>query len=145
MPNMRDEVRKPLKEMKWEKAEGSNDVVIEMKEAAGDFGVRKVTNLEARIYNTGEVPLKMRESVMMAIPKNPEAGDCKRHRTINLTSQIRKVVLRVIRKRINAKIEERVDDKQYGFRKGKDTRNAIFILRMLIERALEIQIDIYLC
>ena len=46
---------------------------------------------------------------------------------------------------MNGKIEERLDEKQYGFRKGKGTRNAIFVLRMILERSLEMQKDIYLC
>ena len=58
---MEDEVHQALKEVKREKAEGSDCVVIEMMEAAGDLGVRKVKKLANRIYNTGEIPLKMRE------------------------------------------------------------------------------------
>ena len=140
-----DEVRQALKEMKREKAEGSDGVVSEMLEAAGDFGIGKLTRLANRIYDTGDIPVKMRESVLIALPKKPGAVDCEKHRTICLASQIGKVILRVIRKRMNGKIEERLDEKQYGFRKGKGTRNAIFILRMILERALEMQKDIYLC
>ena len=40
---------------------------------------------------------------------------------------------------------ENVDEKQYEFRRGKGTRNAIFVLKMIIERAIEMQKDLYLC
>ena len=38
-----------------------------------------------------------------------------------------------------------MDEKQYGFRKGKGTRNAIFVLRTVIERAIEKQKDLFMC
>ena len=38
-----------------------------------------------------------------------------------------------------------MDNVQYGFKKGKGTRNGKFILRMLIERAIEMQRKVYLC
>ena len=38
-----------------------------------------------------------------------------------------------------------MDEEQYGFRKGKGTRNATFVLRTVIERAIEKQKDLYLC
>ena len=40
---------------------------------------------------------------------------------------------------------ENVDEMHYGFRQGKGTRNAIFVLKMIFERALEVQKHIYLC
>ena len=43
------------------------------------------------------------------------------------------------------KIQENVDEKQYEFRKGKGTRNAILVLRMIIERSIEVLKDLYLC
>ena len=70
--------------------------------------------------------------------------DCEKHRTISLTSQVGGVILRVIKNTIDRKIEKRIDEKQFGFRKSGDTWNAIFILSMLIERAPEMKNDIYL-
>ena len=60
-------------------------------------------------------------------------------------SQITKIILRVIMERVRAKIRGEVAEEQYGFVEGKGTRNAIFILRMLSERAIEVQKDLYFC
>ena len=38
-----------------------------------------------------------------------------------------------------------MDEEQYGFRKGKGTRNAIFVVRTVMERLIEKQQDIYMC
>ena len=48
--------------------------------------------------------------------------------------------------RVRNKINPEIAEEQCGFVEGKGTTNhAIFILRTLIERALEIQKDVYLC
>ena len=60
-------------------------------------------------------------------------------------SQITKIVLRVILERIRGKIRREISEEQYGFMQGKGTRNAIYILRMLSERAIEMQRDLFIC
>ena len=47
--------------------------------------------------------------------------------------------------RVRNKINPEIAEEQCGFVEGKGTTNAIFILRTLIERALEIQKDVNLC
>ena len=73
------------------------------------------------------------------------AVDCEKHRTISITSQVAKIVLKVIDERLKSKVEETTDDAQFGFRRRKSTRNAIFVLRMIMERAIEKQKDLYMC
>ena len=45
--------------------------MIEMIEAAEEFGIRKITDLANGIYECGYLPNDIRESVFVAIPKNP--------------------------------------------------------------------------
>ncbi|GFR94219.1 RNA-directed DNA polymerase from mobile element jockey-like [Elysia marginata] len=47
--------------------------------------------------------------------------------------------------RIRSKIRPEIAESQFGYVPGKGTRNAIFTLSMLMERAVEVQHDIYLC
>ena len=51
----------------------------------------------------------------------------------------------MILERVRGKIRQEVAEEQYGFVEGKGTRNAIFIVRMLSEKAIEMQKDLYLC
>ena len=51
-----EEVQKAVDSIKWRKVEGSDGVVVEMVEAAVDFGIEKITDLANRIYSTGQVP-----------------------------------------------------------------------------------------
>ena len=71
--------------------------------------------------------------------------ECNKHRTISIMSQLGKIILRVILNRIRNKVRREIAEEQYGFMKGKGTANAIFLLRMICERAIEMQRDVYLC
>ena len=119
--------------------------MIEMIEAAEEFGIRKITDLTNTIYESGYIPNAMREPVFVAIPKKPGALECSRHRTISSMSQLGKVLMRVVMKSLRGKINERVMEERYGFRKGKVTTNAIFTLKMIVERSVEMQKTVFLC
>ena len=127
---MKDEVREAMRKMKTGKATGPDGLSIELIEALEEFGIEKVTTLLNEIYDTGQIP---------------GATDCELHRTISLMSHVTKLLLRIIMMRIRNKINPEIAEEQCGFVEGKGTTNAIFILRTLIERALEIQKDVYLC
>ena len=47
--------------------------------------------------------------------------------------------------KIESEVADHVDEMQYGFRKDKGTRNAILLLRMIMERAIEKQKNMYMC
>lgn len=142
---LREEVEYAIKCMRKGKAVGEDEISTEMLEAAGSFGVEKVTQIANMIYDTGYIPKRMRESTFIAIPKKEGTLECEKHRTISIMSQLGKIILSVIRNRIRQKIDNCVSEEQYGFRKGKGTANAIFALRMVTERSIEMQKDVYMC
>ena len=116
-----------------------------MLEVLGEWGVGVVTKIANSIYDTGQIPEQMAQSVFITIPKKPGAIDCDKFRTISVMSQLSKIVLRIILNRLRNKIEWEIAEEQFGFMKGKGTCNAIFIIRMLGERALEMQKDLFMC
>ena len=141
----KDEIRAAMKKMKNRKSPGPDEVMIEMLNATEEFGVEKITALANKIYNSGYIPEEMRKSVFITLPKKPGTVECSEHRTISLMSQVTKIILRVLLNRARNKIKDVVSEVQYGFGAGKGTRNAIFITRMLSERAIEVQKDLYCC
>ena len=50
LPIFRWEVEKAVRGMKWRKAEGSDGVVVEMVEIAGEFAIEKIAELANQIY-----------------------------------------------------------------------------------------------
>ena len=111
----------------------------------GDFGIEKITDLLNEVYDTGQIPTDMSKSIFIALPKKPGATECESHRTISLMSHVTKILLRIIMKRVRNKIKPEIAEEQCGFVEGKGTSNAIYIIRTLVERALEVQKDVYLC
>ncbi|GFS21672.1 RNA-directed DNA polymerase from mobile element jockey-like [Elysia marginata] len=143
-PIMKDEVRAAIRKMIADKATGPDGVAVEMIEALEEYGVEKLTSLLNEIYDTGEIPLDISRSVFIALPKKPGATECELHPTISLMSHVTKILLRVVM-RIRSKIKPGIADEQYGCVEGKGTTNAIHTLRTLIQRAIEVQKDVYLC
>ena len=142
---LREEIAAAMKKMKNKKSPGTDEIMIEMLNATEEFGIEKVTALANKIYNTGYIPEEMRKSVFVTLPKKPGTVECEEHRTISLMSQITKIILRVLLNRARNRIKEVVSEVQYGFGAGRGTRNAIFITRMISERAIEVKKDLFMC
>ena len=60
-------------------------------------------------------------------------------------SHMTKILMRIVMKRTKKKIRPVIGEEQYGFVQDAFTRNAIFTIRLLAERALEMQKDIFIC
>ena len=108
-------------------------------------GIEKLTIMANEIYDTGKIPQDLSKSIFIALPKKPGTIECEFHRTISLMSHITKVILRVIMMRARRCTKPEISQEQCGFVEDTGTRNAIFIVRTLCERAIEVQHDLYLC
>jgi hypothetical protein len=67
------------------------------------------------------------------------------HRTISLIEHAAKIVARILRGKIDRKIEDVLGQDQFGFRRGKGTRDAIGMLRIISERNLAIDEELCAC
>ena len=68
---------------------------------------------------------------------------CTEFRTIRLISHTAKILLRILNRRLPSKMEEKLEEEQFGFRKGKGTRYAIGLIRTIGERYIEKYKDVY--
>ena len=87
--------------------------------------------------------MQMRQSVFIAIPKKGDLSNCNNYRLISLMSHVTKIILRIILARVRNKINPEIGWEQFGPRKNKGTRTAIFVMRTLAERSIEVQKDIF--
>ena len=55
-----------------------------------------------------------------------------------------KVILKIVLQRVRRKLIPEIPENEYGFMKDRGIRNAIFVLKMLCEIAIEHQQDLYL-
>jgi len=104
-----------------------------------------MTKLIKTIYETGEWPKDFTEVTMIVLKKKPQAKKCSDHRTISVAAHTAKVVAKILRRRIEKKIEDVHGEDQFGFRRGKGTKNAIGMLRIIPERTLEVDAELCVC
>ena len=142
---LKEEVERVIRDMKHGKATGPDELSAEALKALDDINVKLVTELCNRIYESECIPTELKQSIFVPIPKKPKAQNCSEYRTICLMSHVTKLLLKIIQKRIVRRIEEEISHLQSGFRLGMGTRDGIFNFRVLCEKALEINQDVYIC
>ena len=75
--------------------------------------------------------------VITPIHKKGDRLDPQNYRAIALLSIPGKIFLRILMERMKDKVETKLKETQYGFRAGRGTIDAIFIVRQIIEKAKE--------
>jgi hypothetical protein len=103
--------------------------------------------LISTIYETGEWPKDFVEVTMIALKKKPQATKCSDHRTSNPIAHTRaaKMVTKNLRRRIERKTEDLFGEDQFGFGRGKGTKDALGMVRIISERTLEVDAKLCAC
>ena len=140
---LREEVTWVLRISKTGKAAGPDEVNVEMILALEEEGVNLLWELFNNIYETGHLPDEMIKSIFISIPKKPNTMDCENLRAISLMFHTSKLLLIITLQRVKRKLIPQISDYHYGFMPGRGTRNAIFTLRVLCERAIEHQQNVF--
>ena len=130
--------------MKRGKATGPDGAPAEFITALENIGITETTKLMNIIYDTREIPVDMRQSIFIALPKKPGTTDFAQHRAISLMSHLTIILLHIIMNRIRGRVKSEIAQTQFGFVSDKGTRNAVFTLQTLVERSVEFQKELYL-
>jgi len=137
-------VEKSIKEMRNRKAKGDDDVPGYVFKLLGEGGLKVLKKLISTIYETEEWPKVFTEVTMIALKKKTQATKFSDHRTISLIAYTAKIIAKILRRRIERKIEDVLEEDQFGFRRGRGTKDAIGMMRIIAERTLEICEALYL-
>ncbi|KAK3555020.1 hypothetical protein QTP86_005711 [Hemibagrus guttatus] len=129
----KDEVRKALKRMKSGKAVGPDDIPVEVWKCLGEAAVEFLASLFNKVLESEKMPEEWRRSVLVPIFKNKgDVQSCSNYRGIKLMSHTMKLWERVVEARLRKVVE--ICEQQYGFMPRKSTTDAIFALRILMEK-----------
>ena len=87
------------------------------------------------ILNTGNFPVAWTKGILVPLYKKGDKSDVKKYRDITLLSNFAKLFTCVLNQRISKWCEENntISDAQFGFRKGRSTEGAVFVLHTIIE------------
>jgi hypothetical protein len=125
-------VEKANKEMKDKKATGDDDVPGDILKLL-EVSCKIITQLINHIYETQEWSKDFTEVKMNGLEEKPKATKCSDHWIISLIVHTAKIVVRILGRRIGSKIGGVLGQDKFGFRRGKGTRDAIGMLRIIVE------------
>ena len=97
-------------------------------------------NLENSAVATG-----LERSAFIPIPKKGNAKECSNYLTIALISHASKVMLKILQARLQQYVNRELPNVQAGFIKGRRTRDQIANIHWIIEKARELEKNIYFC
>ena len=126
----RNEIVEAIQSMKSGKATGTLGVSVEMIVAGGEIGVKVMMELFQRVLDGRGMPDEWKASVIVPIYKGKgDVMSCGSYRGVKLLEHAMKIVERVLERRIRTLIY--LNEMQFGFMAGKQTADAIFIVRRM--------------
>lgn len=145
-PNIiRTEVEHAIKYLKSNKAPEPDNITAEVLRALGHDGADIILDLCNKIWQTGQWPKDWTQSIFIPIHKKGSIQKCQNHRIISLISHASKVLLRIIDQRLKYYLKPQIPPEQASLVKGRGTREQIFNIRQIIEKAQEFNSPMVLC
>ena len=132
-----------VQSLKKGKSAGVDNIPEELVQAGGEDVITALTTICNKIWQTGEWPTPWTQSLVITLPKKGNLQQCQNYRTISLISNPSKVMLKIILNRLKPQAEKIIAEEQAGFREGRSTTEQIFNLRILCEKYLQHQQDLY--
>ena len=142
-PILREEVEAAFKALKMGKSAGMDNIPAELVQTGGEAMIDILTAICNKIWRTGEWPTTWIQSLVITLPKKGNLQLCKNYRTMRLISHPSKVMLKIILNRLQPQAEEIIAEEQAGFRAGRSTTEQIFNFRILCEKYLQHQQNLY--
>ena len=140
------------KEVKWalgstavNKVSGCDGIPVELFKTLKDDAIKVLHSICQQICKTQQWPQDWKRSILILISQKGSTKECANRQTIGLMSRASKVVLKILRARLQHYANQEVPDVQTGFRKGRGHRDQIANIRWIIETAWEFQKNICLC
>ena len=142
-PILRREVKAAVQSVKKGKSAGVDNIAAELVQAGGEDVITALTTICDKIWQTEKLPTPWTQSLVITLPKKGYLQQCQNYRTISLISHPSKVLLKIILNRLKPQAERIIAEEQASFRAGRSTTEQIFNLRILCEKYLQHQQDLY--
>ena len=127
------------------KAPGKDGVTVELLKADINTTVDVLHDLFCDIWISETVPADWKKGLIIRIANKGNLTKCGNWWGITLMSVAAKVMRKVLIKRVSNGVDIKLRKGQAGFRPGRSTVEQIYILRNIVEQAVEWNSSLYVC
>ena len=113
-------------EPQYNSSDGEDNIPAELVQAGGEDVITALTTICSKIWQTGEWPTPLTQSLVITLPRKGNLQQCQYYRTVSLICQPSKVMLKIILNRLKPQAEGIIVEEQAGFRAGRSTTKQIF-------------------
>ena len=138
------EIKKSIADLK-KKAAGEDGIKSEIWMSGGKYVEENLYRILNGIWKGEGLPEEWKSGVICPVYKKGNKLSCKNYRPIALMDTGYKMYTSIIRDKLQREIKEKklLSDTQFGFREGKGTIDAIYILKNAIGRELKENKKVY--
>ncbi len=131
-----DEVKSVILSLKRNKSGGIDCLLNEYFIESYDIINGHLVELFNAVLNSGHFPEQWSEGIIVPLHKKNDPSDVNNYRGITLVSCLAKIFTGVLNARLNIWIESNnvLSDSQFGFRSGRSTVDAIFVLNAIVKK-----------
>ena len=122
-----------------EQSSGGDGIPVELFQILKDDTVKVLHSICQQIWKVQQWPQGWKMSVFIQIPKKGNAKEYSNYHTIAVIQHPSKVVLKILKARLQQYMNRELPDVQAGFRKGRGTKDQIANICWIIEKAREFQ------
>lgn len=132
----KDEVILQIRKLKIGKAPGEdmleNEVWKNMPNSVG----RSFWTMLDKIWKEGGIPEEWKIGIISPIYKKGEKNIVKNYRGVTLMDTAYKVYAGILNARLMKEVDKKLEEAQFGFRKGRGVTDAVYVLSHLVDRQL---------
>ena len=133
------EVKWTLESITMNKASGDDGIPMELFQILKDDAVKVLHSICQQIWKTPQWPQDWKRSVFIPITKKNNTKECSNYHIIALISHASKVMLKILKARLQQYINHELPDVQAGFRKGRRTRDQNASICWIMEKLRNFQ------
>lgn len=135
------EVEAEISRLRNFKAPGIDNLPGELFKNGGNALCMEMHELIKRIWNDEELPGEWKTSILCPIYKKGDKLECGNFRGIALLNIAYKIFVKILYQRLHPYTEPTIGEYQSGFRVGRSTTDQLFIIRQILEKCKEYNIE----
>jgi hypothetical protein len=132
-----DDLMRALKAVKNWKAPGVDQICAELLKAGSKMMTQCLIAKCNQAWHEEVIPEDWKRGVIVCIPKKGDLTSCDNWRGVILLSVPEKVYSHMILYRTKSSVDQKLREKQAGFRQRRSCVDQIYMLRWVLEDALE--------